>query len=152
MSLDDKQNENIGKLWGTVIELRSKSEASTQNLMEHLFGVSGNNGISGRLKKVEEKVAVLTKELPETLNSISLRWHNDRKDLIDQVNTYRYSEAPEIYLAKKDFEKQVALCDGRQEKLEENKIRKVDVNIQLILLVLNLGVMITGIVSIFVFL
>ena len=152
MSLDDKQNENIGKLWGTVRELRSKSEASTQNLMEHLFGVSGNNGISGRLKKVEEKVAVLTKELPETINSISLRWRKDRKALMDQVNTYRYSEAPEIYLTKKDFQKQVALYAGRKEKLEKNKVRKVDVNIQLILLVLNLGVMIKGIVSIFVFL
>lgn len=150
MQDDRRQDEQIGKLWGALRELRTKSESSLQNITEHLFGVTGSNGIAGRLKNVEDKVEVIVKELPETLNAISERWYNRAKEYADQFNDYRYNEAPNKFVTKAEFGNQINMCNKAKEEHKEKKKRTTDVNIQVILLIINLVVMVTGVVSIFI--
>ena len=58
-----EQQKDIGKLWGELREFRAETEGRFEKIMLILTGVTGSNGMQGRIAIVEEKTDLLDHEL-----------------------------------------------------------------------------------------
>lgn len=58
-----EQQKDIGKLWGELREFRAETDGRFEKIMLILTGVTGSNGMNGRIAIVEEKTDLLDHEL-----------------------------------------------------------------------------------------
>jgi hypothetical protein len=58
-----EQQKDIGKLWGELREFRAETDGRFEKIMLILTGVTGSNGMNGRIAHVEEKTDLLDHEL-----------------------------------------------------------------------------------------